>query len=155
VCDANYYCRVPTLKEACPVHTWSSVGAFSQFQCRCDEGYVCSYTKQIQTTVLLNCSLYDFNNDVNHVKTDFLASLAAAAGVPVSNVVINGVTGNVGLPGGNRRNQNVVSTVEVRATVMGAVSLVGLEHQMQRRSAHLHLHSNSWNSASNTRAIRV
>ena len=104
VCDANYYCRTSTLREACPMHTISAAASYSRLNCRCTPGYSCTYYKQIQAIVTLNATIYEFNNDVGGVKTAFLSAMAAAANVTSDHVVINGVVSHVLNPlTGNRR----------------------------------------------------
>jgi hypothetical protein len=104
VCNANFYCRTSTLKEACPMHTTSATASYSRLNCRCNPGYSCTYYKQIQAIVTLNATLYEFNNDVGGVKTAFLAAMAAAANVTADHVVINGVVSHAIAPltGGRR-----------------------------------------------------
>ena len=112
VCDANYYCRTSTLKEACPMHTTSAVASYSRLNCRCNPGYSCTYYKQLQAIVTLNSTLYEFNNDIGGVRTAFLNAMAAAANVTADHVVINGVVSHLLNPGGGRRLFSAVSQVE-------------------------------------------
>lgn len=74
------------------MHTKSAIGSYSRLNCRCDPGYSCAYYKQIQAIVTLNSTLADFNNNVDGVRTAFLAAMAAAANVTTDHVTINGVS---------------------------------------------------------------
>ncbi len=101
VCTANYYCRTSTLKESCPMNTKSAAGSYSRLNCKCNPGYSCTYYKRIQAIVSLNATVYDFNNNIDGVRTAFIAAIAAAANVTTNKVTINGVVARVG--GGSRR----------------------------------------------------
>jgi hypothetical protein len=80
------------MQRQCPANTQSQPGATSQLGCRCITGYACSYTKRISATVRLNASAADFNDDVGGIRTAFINAVAAAAGVPASQVTIGSVT---------------------------------------------------------------
>lgn len=169
LCDENFYCRTSTMKEVCPLHTTSVAGAYSRVNCRfvvfghfcvfvlyflikpqnrCDPGYQCTYYKQIQAVVTLNSTLWEFNNNVNGVRTAFIAAMAAAAGVQPSQVTINGVVIR------NRR-RNLLSltsdtapaqTIEVHASVTGSVRLRDLDKHLSRHNKNLHI-DHKWEQA--------
>jgi hypothetical protein len=125
LCEANQYCTSPTSKRQCPLNTWSNPGAYSQFNCRCDAGFVCSYFKKIDAVINLNVSLYDFQNNVGNIQTDFISALANAGGVLPSNVIINGVSLTK-----NRRG--MTEGIEIHSTVVGTVHMQGLEKVLEK-----------------------
>ena len=117
-CSAGSYCPTVTSIAPCPAHTNSTFGANSQLGCRCLSGYLCSYNKQVDSLITLyGVSYSDFINDVGGVRTEFIASIAAAGGVPPTNVIINGVR----VP--TRRSDN---TVTVRVQIVDSQHLRGL-----------------------------
>ena len=78
---------------ACPNNTNSTPGATSVLSCSCLGGYVCGYYRTVSVTFLMtNVSASDFTNNVNGVQTNFIAGVAAAAGVSPSSVTIVSVT---------------------------------------------------------------
>lgn len=91
-CSAGSYCSSPTTISACPNHTDSDSGAYSQLQCRCLAGFHCQYTKHVQLVVILQVSLEDFENNINGVRTNFINTLASAANVSPSQIIILSVT---------------------------------------------------------------
>ena len=130
-CAAGSYCMTPSTIAACPVNTLSAAGAKTQLDCQCLPGFSCTFTKKISTVVTLaNVTLEDFNNDVGGVRTAFIASMAAAAGVPVSQVSIV----NVVSTGGGRRLLGVkarLGGVEVHSVVRGAMSVRSLRGHLR------------------------
>ena len=142
-CPANYYCQQKSyIPVVCPVNTGSVADSGSLLNCRCLEGYQCTYTKQISATVTLNETKSDFDNDVGGVRTAFLAAIAKAAGVSIADVVINFVSsGN----GGRRLLSADMHTdfINVRAMVHGATGLVDLPMHLAVHSPTLH-QGHSW-----------
>ena len=129
LCPVNSYCPTSTTAMACPYYTTSIAGSFSSFACVCSPGYACDYVKEVQVTVYLNCSQRDFDTDVGSVRTNLIAALAAAGGVDPTKVVA--VVSHPAIGAGGRRLLGLslatqASETEVRATVVGAVSVRGL-----------------------------
>ena len=120
-CPLNHFCH-PQVDdpESCPPHTWSHIGASSKLDCACDKGFWCKYTKRITMTVTLNCTLEDFNNNTNNVRTEMIAAIAAAAHVTPSQVVISGV-----LPHSLARHKS--NTQRISVTVSGATGMEKLQ----------------------------
>lgn len=158
LCDPNFYCRTSTTKDVCPLHTTSSAGSYSRVNCLCDPGYQCTYYKQIQAVVTLNATLWEFNNDINGVRTAFIAAMAAAAGVHPSYVTINEVMAQ----GRRRRLLSIENlgagdsqeTINVHASVTGAVKLRDLDKHLNRHSATLHI-SHRWVQAPQIHAMAI
>ena len=101
-CAGDSYCPSGVSQQACPVHTGSLPGTATALGCGCRAGFTCKYTKRITAVVVLNhTSVSGFNADTDGVRSSFLAAIAAAAGVPVSQITILGVSPHVG--GGGRR----------------------------------------------------
>jgi hypothetical protein len=158
LCEANFYCRTSTSKDVCPLHTTSNAGSYSRVNCLCDPGYQCSYYKQIQAVVTLNATLWEFNNDVNGVRTAFIAAMAAAAGVHPSFVTINEVLTQAR----RRRALLSISTkegdaremIDVHASVTGAVRLRDLDKHLDRHSTQLHV-SHRWVQAPQIQAVAI
>jgi hypothetical protein len=158
LCDTNFYCRTSTSKDVCPLHTTSSAGSYSRVNCLCDPGYQCTYYKQIQAVVTLNATLWEFNNDINGVRTAFIAAMASAAGVHTSFVTINEVL----TQGGRRRAllsvesgaEGVRETINVHASVTGAVKLRDLDKHLARHSSTLHI-AHRWEQAPQIHAVAI
>jgi len=92
-CPSNAYCASGVALSSCPAHTISQPGASSPLTCTCLQGYSCAYTKRITAMVVVsNSTVAGFNSDVGKIKTNLIASIAAAAGVPISQVTIITVT---------------------------------------------------------------
>jgi hypothetical protein len=150
-CPANSYCPQKSyIPIACPANTGSVADSGSLLDCRCLSGYQCTYTKQISATVTLNSTASDFRDNINNVQTNFKAAIAAAAGVDVSKVVINGFSPQasgrrlLSVSGANAAPREVIS---VRATVIGATRLHGLsDHIAAKHSPFLHL-DHTWAEA--------
>jgi hypothetical protein len=93
LCQAGYYCQTPVQITACPANTNASSGSTSLLQCICLPGYMCDYYMTVTVTFLMpNVTVSDFNNNVNNIRTRFIASVASAAGVSNSSITIVSVT---------------------------------------------------------------
>ena len=77
--------------RACPPHTTCPVGSQTAHDCRCVEGFVCMYFKQVHAVVTLNTTLEAFNSDAEGVRSRFVAGIAAAGGVTAAQVTIGSV----------------------------------------------------------------
>jgi len=153
LCDANFYCRTSTSKDVCPLHTTSSAGSYSRVNCICDPGYQCTYYKEIQAIVTLNATLWEFQNDINGVRTAFIAAMAAAAGVQPSQVTINDV-----LTQSRRRHllgeEAARGLIDVHASVTGSVQLRDLDKHLDRHIEKLHV-AHTWKQAPQVRAVAL
>lgn len=160
LCEANFYCRTSTSKDVCPLHTTSSAGSYSRVNCLCDPGYQCTYYKQIQAIVTLNATLWEFQNDIGGVRTAFIAAMASAAGVHSSQVTINEV-----MTKSRRRNLLALAsdgkdvgkereTIQVHASVLGAVHLRDLDKHLERHNPSLHI-SHRWEQAQTVKAVPI
>jgi hypothetical protein len=79
----------------CPSNTQTiSPNAESLLDCRCIPGYVCQYSKRINVRLTLTNITWDLLNVTNIANSQIIDAIAAAAGVPRKNVVINGVVGS-------------------------------------------------------------
>jgi hypothetical protein len=85
-CDGGYY-GPGTSCSPCPANTVSDAHNTSTLlNCRCLAGFVCTYTKRITATVLIpNMTLADFSANYQQA---FLAAIARAAGVDISQITI-------------------------------------------------------------------
>ena len=84
LCPANSYC-LAGLRGSCPANTTSGPGAALQTDCRCVAGFRCAYTRDYQLRLVFQTDLATFVMSEATVR----AQVAAAAGVPVSSVVLN------------------------------------------------------------------
>jgi hypothetical protein len=153
LCPANFYCPNATTIKSCPVNTVSLAGKFSILDCRCEPGFSCSYTKQINAVVTLNTTSTNFNNDIGGVKTAFIAAVAAAARVPISSVHIGMVRAT---STANRRLFSIGSlfekdSIQVHATVSGATELSNLGLHLDKHDLSLHL-GHTWHEAHTVRS---
>ena len=127
-CPAGYYRNPLAGCTQCPPNTNSSQGSTTALGCRCFAGYVCTYTKVIRISLLM-----DFINTpapttaTALLNSALMASVAQAAGVPVSNIQVVGITQ---VPQGRRRALKQMTTYEVVCLVSG----VG-PHSRRLRSA--------------------
>ena len=155
VCVANSYCpRRSTNPTACPSKTYSPAGSDSLLDCKCAQGYQCVITKVITATVTLNATKTDFDNNVGNVKTNFIAAVAAAAGVSPSKVSIVGVSPRFGgrrllsvFAGGKTDN-----SIVVRAKVHGATSLNMLDVHLSRHNKGLHM-GHEWRESHSVKVV--
>jgi hypothetical protein len=89
-CPLGSYGRVHSQCRQCPAHTNTTTElAQNIHDCRCNQGFLCMYYKQIHATVTLNTSLAAFENNTGQVRNTFISGMAAAAGVPPSQVHIH------------------------------------------------------------------
>lgn len=86
-CPANSFCQTSGDIEACPAHTTSIPGSVSKLSCKCNPGWICTYTKGVRVNVTLPLTQAQFAL----VRDQFLQAIAAAAGVDVSQVSIVGM----------------------------------------------------------------
>jgi hypothetical protein len=115
---------------ACPANTNSSAGSASQLGCRCSASYACSYKKLITAVVTLNTTtVSDFNSNANGVRTRFIASVAAAAGVSTMQVTIVSVQMHLG----RRLLTERMQVIDVYTHIEGATRLTRVSHHMARR----------------------
>lgn len=154
LCQANFYCRTSTSKDVCPLHTTSAAGSYSRVNCLCDPGYECTYYKEIQAIVTLNATMWEFQNDINGVRTAFIAAMAAAAGVQPSQVSINDV-----ITQSRRRRllsleEKKREPIDVHASILGAVSLRDLDKHLNRHADFLHI-AHQWKQAPKVKAVPI
>jgi hypothetical protein len=90
----------------CPPNSHSLPASISVYDCRCNPGFYCLYTKRITATVYLNVTQDEFNNNVGNVRTNFINALALAAGVNPGQVNIINVKplSSMGTRGVNSRH---------------------------------------------------
>jgi hypothetical protein len=118
-------------------------GVSSQLGCRCNPGFICSYTKKIQATFSLNITAANFNSNTGGVRDAFIAAIAAAAGVPISKVIINGVKIRVL---GRRLLSNDENGIDVTTSIEGAHKLLNVDrHSIMRQDGLLQSHK--WHEA--------
>jgi len=146
VCDANFYCPTTLIKNQCPENTVSEAGSTSQLGCWCKAGFVCFYTKKIQAVVTLNSTVDAFTQNVDNIQQNFLAAIAAAAGVDPTKVTIVSVSKH----GGGGRRLLGHEGVEIVALVEGAHTLSNIETHVAQRG--LHIHSHSWRESHTVRS---
>ena len=87
-CASNSYCQNPTTISPCPAHTTAAASSYSLLQCRCVQGYVCTYSKTIFVSLVFNSTAINFGNDYNGVRTALISTVAEAAGVSASQILI-------------------------------------------------------------------
>ena len=138
-CVAGSFCVNPTTIQACPTHTTSTQGSSSILNCRCLDGFQCSYTKQITATVTLNTSFSSFTSDAGGIQTAFKQQVALAAGVQPSQVIIKNVapkTGGRRLLGVHEASQ----LIDVHMVVKGAEGLRNLHRHLAAHPFFYHGH---------------
>ena len=87
-CPADFYCPSSLVQILCPVQTFSYPGSTGSDQCRCKVGFVCTYVRQVHVIISLNVTAHDFNDNVGNVRTNLVSALAAASGVPETQVIL-------------------------------------------------------------------
>jgi hypothetical protein len=85
-CSEGSYCPTPTMLNRCPDGTTSPIRSSSQLQCKCQDGYVCTYTKVINAVINLKMTLAQFG--MKDVQTAFKSAVAAASNTDPTNVQI-------------------------------------------------------------------
>ena len=141
LCPANSYCTDPAVALPCPVNTHSLPGAKSKGDCLCNDGFVCSYTKQTQVEVLLHMQFEAWRQNTT-MQNLLRQAVAQAAGVDSSSVVIDHALPH-GSTGGLRRIFGVKKLLRVKLTVRNkAASLERLDWHLREvgglRSVHHH-----------------
>ena len=142
LCQANSYCPNSTTIKLCPLHTVSVEGSSSILHCRCEKGFVCSYTKTITAVITLNTTVSSFNDPNNPVRGAFITAVSKAAGVSASNVISQEVKATPG----SRRLLSSDNFINVHTTIHGATHLHHLQLHLDGHSARLH-QGHSWQEA--------
>ena len=94
-CTINYYCVDGKTIAKCPDNTKSQQGSSSKLDCKCDQGFTCTYTKQVNINVVLQVPPSFWLSDVS-IRQQFVQAVAQAAGVPVENVILENVLPHLG-----------------------------------------------------------
>ena len=100
-CDVNTYGA--TSCTQCPPNTVAPQGSQTALACRCQAGYICSYTKRLSVTLVIN-----FNNTMpptnpaDLLSSPVIASLAQSLGIPVSSIQVVSITPVTQAPSGRR-----------------------------------------------------
>jgi len=98
LCVAGFYCPNPVTQLACPNNTWSVAGSQDLSACTCAPGYQCIITKVVHAQVMLAMTAAQFAL----VQSKYIAAVAAAAGVSVNLVSVQGVFSTNSPPSGRR-----------------------------------------------------
>ena len=101
LCVNGFYCPNPLTQILCPNNTWAAPGASDLSQCLCMPGYRCIITKIVHAQIILNMQYADFSGS-SVLQQRYIAAVAAAAGVSVSQVSIQGIFTYTAPPGGRR-----------------------------------------------------
>ena len=90
LCPLNHFCPDPGSIAPCPEHTTSPKNSTSKLSCKCDLGYVCTYTKQTKLHLVLHMPLeaWLYNQTVQKLLRQ---AVALAASVPLAKVQIDHV----------------------------------------------------------------
>lgn len=114
-CPANFYCRNTTSITACPTNTNSPAGSSDLGRCTCNSGYSCTTSQVVHAEITLPLTIQDFEA----LRTAYIAAVAAAAGVDVSQVIIVSVTT---APGGGVRRllsaDGFITHVEIHTSII-------------------------------------
>ena len=90
-CSSGYYGTSACLQ--CPSHTTSLHGSKSALACTCLAGYSCTYTKILTLSLFLNLTeAYSPNSPSGLLNSPIMASVALAAGVPITNIKIGSIS---------------------------------------------------------------
>ena len=99
LCVAGNYCPNPTTQLQCPNNTFSPVGSNDLGQCACAPGFRCIITKIVHAQIVLAMTAAQFNTALQQ---RYKAAVAAAAGIDVSLVQIQGFFSITSPPSGRR-----------------------------------------------------
>lgn len=88
LCPGGYYCTNPLKKDNCPENTLAPPGSHDLAACICQPGYKCAFENVIHAEVVLPVTIESFQE----IRDDYIAAVAAAAGVDPSQVVIISIT---------------------------------------------------------------
>jgi len=145
-CAPNWYCPDPSTALRCPNQTVSERGSRSQLQCRCVEGYQCTYKKVINVNLGLAVPYRRWTGqDGEALKQKLIQVVADSAGVPVGSVklvkVLPAVTGQAQ---GRRLLEARDESALISLSVEGAEALEGLRERLakaavfSKKSARVH-----------------
>ena len=145
-CAPNWYCPDPGTALRCPNQTVSERGSRSQLQCRCVEGYQCTYKKVINVNLGLAVPYRRWTGqDGEALKQKLMQVVADSAGVPVGSVklvkVLPAVTGQAQ---GRRLLEARDESALISLSVEGAEALEGLRERLanaavfSKKSARVH-----------------
>ena len=98
LCIAGFYCPNPTTQRPCPNTTWSVAGSQDLSACTCAPGYQCIITKIVHAQEMLAMTAAQFAA----VQSKYIAAVAAAAGVSIDLVSVQGVFSTNSPPSGRR-----------------------------------------------------
>ena len=109
-CPEGFYCPDPLTIIQCPVNTLSPPGSHDLVSCLCIPGYKCTFENVVHAEIVLPMTPEEFAAQ----QAEYIAAVAAAAGVDVSQITIVSVTT---ASGGGRRSG---AWVEVHTSIRGA-----------------------------------
>ena len=151
-CFVNHYCPDPGRLVPCPEHTHSLVGATSQLDCKCNEGFQCVYRRQVSLSLVVNVPYRVWLSPAGEaLKKALIQAISESAGVQNGSVKIEQVLPSVvgGAGGGGRRLREMreeraeirsllekrgESAALVRVSVEGAEKIEGLQERLRMRS---------------------
>jgi hypothetical protein len=99
LCPAGYWCPEALTMLPCPNNTRSPAGSNDLGQCACAPGYQCIITKVVHASVVISMSQDQFTPSV---QAQYRAAIAAAAGIDISLVSIQGFFSIASPPSGRR-----------------------------------------------------
>lgn len=138
LCPSGYYCPNTTTQIACPANTNSAAGSSDLASCVCNAGYRCEVIQVVHAEVTLPISIADFAA----LQDQYIAAVAAAAGVDPSQVIIVSITDGVG-GGGRRRLLNLggqspsALSVEIHTSIYGSAHTGAPHRALRDLDAHL------------------
>lgn len=128
-CPINKVCADGKTMESCPPNTYSLAGSTKLTDCKCRDGFDCTYTKSVKGLVVLPVAPENFDATM---RQNFINAIAAAAGVSPSRVKI--VSISLYVPPSTTRSMRVsrLRRTEVQVRVTGALNLVGVDETLRR-----------------------
>lgn len=135
LCPAGFYCTNTTDIAPCPTNTMSPSGSSDLASCSCNPGYRCEVTQVVHAEVELPITI----NDFEALRSQYIAAVAAAAGVDSSQVLIVSVT-NAVLSVRRRRLLQQPNWVQIHTSIYNSkftekphLALVNLQRQLEAR----------------------
>ena len=99
LCVAGFYCPNPTTQLPCPNNTYAPAGSNDLGSCACAPGFRCIITKIVHAQIVLAMTAAQFNAALQQ---RYKAAVAAAAGLDISLVQIQGFFSITSPPTGRR-----------------------------------------------------
>ena len=128
-CPANSACTAPDTIVPCPPNTESVAGSASVLSCTCMAGFLCTYSKRlvVRVTLSTNETMASLQNNTDF-QMKLKVAIAAACGVDVSNVILQGFR----VTSQSRRLLSDTQSIQITVVVEGSTTVTNMTQAMLR-----------------------